>query len=135
MKSKQSKSKRCINCNCKIYPRKHIPTQEYCSRKSCQNVRRNKWVRLKLKTDSDYRSNKRKAQRRWTMNNPDYWKICRRNKKDGKKLGEEKNQQKRDSDKIKFKKPVLKILLQKNTLASLCKTEIVNCDCELILIS
>ena len=54
-----------------------ISNQRFCNRPKCQQTRRNKWRRAKLKNDPDYRANKADAQRRWRQKNPDYQKRYR----------------------------------------------------------
>lgn len=104
-----NRKKRCINCGCKFYPHKHIAVQKYCSKKWCQDTRKANWRKNKLKHDKKYRFNKKEAQNKWKINNPDYWKKYRANI-----LGEK-------LDVIKIRNPVLKISLPKNILANLHK--------------
>jgi hypothetical protein len=69
--------KQCLNC-CQLFnPCPQVPHQSYCSSPSCQRARRSKWMRNKLKTDSDYQDNQLRAQKAWSERNPDYWKKYR----------------------------------------------------------
>ena len=112
-------SKRCINCNCKFYPQKHIKKQRYCSKKACQNARRGEWLHSKLESDKDYKINKKKAQYKWKSKNTDYWTRYK----------------KRITDNQLDKKLTLEILLRKNTLADLHKEGTISCDCKIVLTS
>jgi len=72
--------KNSFQCQCchRILPlNPSISNQRFCNRPKCQQTRRNKWRRAKLKSDPDYRANKADAQRRWRQKNPDYQKRYR----------------------------------------------------------
>jgi hypothetical protein len=55
----------CIHCRKRIrnYPR--IKNQQYCSSKPCQQARKNKWEKEKLKKDSAYREKRKVQKDRW----------------------------------------------------------------------
>lgn len=84
------RKKRCKNRNCRrvldLNPR--VKDQEYCSRKTCQRVRKRRWQKQKIATDADYQENQKSAQAKWRAANPDYWrnyrqqheKYCERNR-------------------------------------------------------
>lgn len=55
----------------------HLSSQRYCSARECQNERRRKWRRQKLRSDPDYKANQADSQRRWCRKNPDYWRRYR----------------------------------------------------------
>jgi hypothetical protein len=61
----------CVHCARKYTPRNR--KQSYCSRPECQRARKAAWKRIKLKTDPDYRAQKKLSQQKWAMNNPGYW--------------------------------------------------------------
>ena len=68
---------RCVCCR-RIRPRNpRVKNQLYCSAKSCQQARKNKWQREKQQTDPDYRANKKESQRSWQERNPGYWRQYR----------------------------------------------------------
>lgn len=70
--------KRACGCCGRLFtPRPNVPDQQYCSRRECQNARRQRWRKKKLKSDPDYKANQYDAQRRWCEKNPDYWKDYR----------------------------------------------------------
>jgi hypothetical protein len=69
--------RRCAACGCLFEPRRNVPQQRYCSRRSCQRTRRRRWQRQKLKADADYRANQAAAQRCWRERHPDYWRGYR----------------------------------------------------------
>jgi FtsZ-interacting cell division protein YlmF len=71
--------KRCQNKECGVLftPCPQVPWQKYCSRKECQQVRKNEWNKKRLTTDSDYREARQAAQQRWKEKNPNYWKDYR----------------------------------------------------------
>ena len=73
------KRKRCQNKDCGVFftPCPQVPRQAYCSKKACQQARRNEWNRKKFATDPDYREYKQAAQERRKENNPNYWKEYR----------------------------------------------------------
>jgi hypothetical protein len=112
---------RCKNCSCRFYPQKHIKNQRYCSRKECQTARKKTYYERK-KRDKDYKARRKEIQKKWRDKNPHYW---RQYKKD--------IAQNEWANKIKCKKPVLKILVKKSTLADLPKMGVINCDCKLIV--
>ena len=66
----------CCHCNCyfEIY---RNPTQTYCSETACQNARKQKWRRQKLKDDASYQENQKSSQARWVKKNTDYWRRYR----------------------------------------------------------
>jgi len=67
----------CRCCGCWFMPRVNVPDQQYCSRRICQNARRQRWRKQKLSIDLDYKADQYEAQRRWCEKNPDYWKQYR----------------------------------------------------------
>ncbi len=73
------KRKRCKNRDCGVLftPWPQVPRQTYCSRKECQQARKNEWNRKKFATDPDYREYKQASQKRRKENNPNYWKEYR----------------------------------------------------------
>jgi hypothetical protein len=64
-------------CGCWFIPRANVPNQQYCSRRTCQNARRQRWRTQKLKNDVDYKDDQYASQKRWCEKNPDYWKRYR----------------------------------------------------------
>lgn len=73
------KRKRCQNKDCGVLftPCPQVPSQTHCSRKKCQQARKNEWNRKKFATDPDYREYKQASQARRKENNPNYWKEYR----------------------------------------------------------
>lgn len=73
------KQRRCQNKNCGVIftPCPQVPGQRYCSKKTCQQARKNEWNRKKYATDPDYREYKQVAGERRKKNNPNYWKDYR----------------------------------------------------------
>ncbi len=65
-------TKICPGCGQPFEPRPQVKKQIYCSSPACQQKRRNTWQRKKLRTDSDYREQLRKAQQNWRNRNPNY---------------------------------------------------------------
>ena len=127
--------KHCVNCSCKLYPNRHIVNQRYCSRRQCQNTRRREWMRRKLRHDEDYKANQKEAQHKWKTNNPDYWVRYKKNTPAGNGINKRTAKQKEKSNKLAFKKPILKILLTKRALVNLRKIKSINYDCRIILLS
>jgi hypothetical protein len=70
---------RCANPNCgKLFlPDSRIKGQRYCSKRTCQRLRKRQWQRHKIKNDPDYRDNQRDAQQCWLEQNRDYWRRYR----------------------------------------------------------
>ena len=68
---------KCQHCHQRFPRRPHLPNQRFCSRKPCQNARKNQWRKEKLAFDMDYKDNQREAQKRWKAKNPDYWRSYR----------------------------------------------------------
>lgn len=70
--------KRACRCCGRLFtPRPNVPDQRYCSRRNCQNARRQRWGKEKLAWDPAYKDNQYDAQRRWCEKNPGYWKKYR----------------------------------------------------------
>ncbi len=114
------KSKHCLNCNCKFYPQKHILDQKYCSNKECQNARRRKWLRYKLKHDKEYRTYRQGIQDKWRAKNPCYWAEHKKSL-----LTQTKNYQ---GENLK-----IKILVEEGAIMDLSKKGVINCHCKVIL--
>jgi hypothetical protein len=74
--------RRCAACGGLFVPRRNVPQQRYCSKRSCQRARRRRWQRQKLKADADYRVNQAAAQRRWRERHRDYWRRYRQARPD-----------------------------------------------------
>jgi hypothetical protein len=70
---------RCANPNCRklFLTDSRVKGQRYCSKKTCQRLRKRQWQRQKIKNDPDYRDNQRDAQLCWVGQNRDYWRRYR----------------------------------------------------------
>ena len=68
---------RCKCCGRRFKRRPQNPDQQYCSRKGCQNKRRQRWRRARLCSDTAYRDNQIDSQERWLEKRPDYWRQYR----------------------------------------------------------
>jgi hypothetical protein len=69
--------KRCRHCQSFFLPNPRIKNQQYCSRPACQQARKTRWQREKVRHDTDYQANHRDAQKNWLKHHPDYWKNYR----------------------------------------------------------
>ena len=60
----------CQHCGrtCRCNPR--VKNQEYCSRKECQQARKNKWEKKKYQTKKKYRKKRLESQKPWRKNYP-----------------------------------------------------------------
>ena len=58
-------------------PFPHVKHQLYCSKPECQKERKRQWHKQKMLDDSEYKDDRRDAQRKWRVNNPDYWRSYR----------------------------------------------------------
>ena len=116
--------KRCKNCGHKFSSPKHISKQQYCSKAECQKIRKKEWNRRKAKRDKGYKAYRKEIQNKWRAKNPHYWRRYKENAV-----------QNEATNKIKHKKPILKIIVKKGTLSNLHKIGAINCDCRLILTS
>lgn len=67
----------CSACGGLFHPRPQCPGQSYCSKDSCQKVRKLLWQRIKRRSDPDYVANQAKANSAWTKRNPEYWRRYR----------------------------------------------------------
>jgi hypothetical protein len=66
----------CVHCSISFTPRnKH---QSYCPQAPCQRARKAAWQRLKIRSDPDYRAAKKLSDKKWSLNNPGYWKAYRK---------------------------------------------------------
>lgn len=70
-----SKRRRCNRCKHTFLITRN-PGQQYCSQPDCQRARKNQW-RKRIRHDQDYRSNQRRADKRWQRLHPGYWKQYR----------------------------------------------------------
>jgi len=70
---------RCANANCRrlFLPDPRVKGQRYCSRKTCQRLRKRQWQHHKINHDPDYRDNHRDGQQAWLERNPGYWRRYR----------------------------------------------------------
>ncbi|HAT9256250.1 TPA: hypothetical protein JBC26_15845 [Legionella pneumophila subsp. pneumophila] len=68
--------RQCCHCG-RAFSVHRNPKQSYCDQPSCQQIRKNRWRKEKLKQDADYRSNQSKANQLWQHKNPDYWRAYR----------------------------------------------------------
>ena len=95
------KRRRCQNKDCGVFftPYPQVPGQTYCSKKRCQQARKNKWSKKKFATDQDYREYKQVAQKKRKENSPNYWKEYRARHPDY-------TQNNRDQQKIRNQKRV-----------------------------
>ena len=69
--------RKCSSCRKMFAVYAHIPGQQYCSERKCQNKRRQKWRKQKIASDKDYKANQYDAQKRWCLKNQDYWQRYR----------------------------------------------------------
>jgi len=67
----------CLACGSAFHPLLQVPNQRYCSAAACQRERRRRWQREHLRSDADYRDNQARAQARWRVRHPDYWRQYR----------------------------------------------------------
>ena len=81
--------------------------QKYCGCDACQQIRKTKWQREKMKTDPQYRVEQEKANDRWLKRNPDYWKNYRDRHPDYCRQNREKQKQRDRKRKEKNAKIVL----------------------------
>lgn len=65
--------RRCRSCRCFFEICKKVKKHEYCNKKECQNARKRKWQRDKIRNDEVYKKDQEEAQEDWVSNNPDYW--------------------------------------------------------------
>ncbi len=74
----------CQHCGrrCRCNPR--VKNQKYCSRKECQQARKNEWEKKNYRTKKKYRESRIKSQQNWRENYPhkDYQKKYRRRRPD-----------------------------------------------------
>jgi hypothetical protein len=69
--------RKCACCRKQFKPKTN-PDQTFCSDETCQQERKLRWQRHKLRADPDYAENKRNAQKKWAAENPDCWRRYRR---------------------------------------------------------
>ena len=56
-------------------PFPHVKHQLDRSKPECQKERKRQWHKQKMLDDSEYKDDRRDAQRKWRVNNPDYWRV------------------------------------------------------------
>ncbi len=73
------KRRRCQNKNCGVLftPCPQVPGQRYCSRKACQQVRKNEWNQKNLVANPTYQEERQADHECWVKSNPNYWKEYR----------------------------------------------------------
>lgn len=125
--------KRCVNCNTRFYPQKHIINQRYCSKPECQSARKREWARCKFKYNKNYKAYRNEIQNKWKNNNLHYWKHYRTNKNLVLKTKTSKKTPKANN--VKSEKLMLKISLAKSVLYNLRKMKAINCNCRLIFMT
>lgn len=67
----------CLACGNVFHPLLQVPNQRYCPAAACQRERRRRWQREHLRSDADYRDNQARAQAKWRVRHPDYWRQYR----------------------------------------------------------
>ena len=48
--------RRCAACGCLFEPRRNVPQQSYCSKRSCQRTRRRRWQRQNVVRRAEWAS-------------------------------------------------------------------------------
>ncbi|MBU0744927.1 MAG: hypothetical protein KKE11_06135 [Gammaproteobacteria bacterium] len=135
----EKKDKLCANCNCRFYPKAHLPNQIYCSKKECQKARKAKWARSKIKNDNEYRESKKISQHKWRIKHQDYWKKYRAkqvgNRDDGQtnKKGNI-NKEKQTQPLEKEHRAYINFIVKKEDIRNLVKFQngIINCELRMI---
>ena len=128
-----NKKKRCINCLCSFYPAPHISNQKYCSKKTCQQARKNSWMMRKLKSDKDYSDNQKTYWNEWKKRNYGYW---QRRKNQSKSVGHaskcdpKKNQQHPDTAQANITLELLPT--NKQAFCKLVNNKTISCQLRLI---
>jgi hypothetical protein len=84
---------RCKHLNKFVPANPRSKDQKYCGCDACQQIRKTKWQREKMKTDPQYRVEQEKTNDRWLKKNPDYWKNYRARHPDYCRQNREKQKQ------------------------------------------
>lgn len=85
--------RRCLACKHMFKPCPHVKHQSYCSNPECQKERKRQWHKQKMLDDSEYKDDRRDAQRKWRVNNPDYWRAYRASHPDYTKKNKEQQKE------------------------------------------
>ncbi len=85
----------CHHCGLRCQWNPRVKDQEYCTRKECQQARKNKWEKKEYRTNKKYRETRLKSQKKWRENNnhskyqkeyrskrPDYVAQCYKDQKE-----------------------------------------------------
>ena len=85
----------CHHCGLRCQCNPRVKDQEYCSRKECQQARKNEWEKKNYSTKKKYRETRLKSQKKWRENNnhskyqkeyrskrPDYVAQCYKDQKE-----------------------------------------------------
>jgi len=59
-----------------------VKNQNYCNRKACQRVRKNKWKQSKIASDPDYKNDQRDCHKQWIEQHPGYYQNYRKQNPD-----------------------------------------------------
>ncbi len=73
------KRRKCQNKDCGVLftPCPQVPEQAFCSKKVCQQVRKNEWSQKKLVANPAYRAERQADHECWVKSKPNYWKEYR----------------------------------------------------------
>lgn len=77
-----NKTIKCVNCRRIVTANHRLKKQEYCNRKACQRIRKNKWKQNKIATDPDYKNDQKEYQEQWIDERPGYYQNYRKQNPD-----------------------------------------------------
>lgn len=69
---------KCEHCGEMVKANPRNKQQRYCGKKACQRARKTAWEKEKIKTDPDYRMNRKESAKKWADEHSDYWKAYRK---------------------------------------------------------
>lgn len=68
----------CAHCKETVPANPRSKGQRFCGKPACQRARKTAWERQKIKTDPDYRANRKESQQTWVDKHPGYYKAYRK---------------------------------------------------------
>ena len=68
----------CAHCKETVPANPRIKGQRFCGKPVCQRARKTAWEKQKIKTDPDYRANRKESQQTWIAKRPGYYKTYRK---------------------------------------------------------
>ena len=67
----------CVHCFDLFIPSPRHKNQTHCMKPACRRARKAAWKRAKMKTDPDFKEDRKVSNKKWAASHPGYWKQYR----------------------------------------------------------